>query len=1109
MIRETAIALMASLALAAPPAVAQSADPMREDFASPPHEARPWVWWHWLDGNVTREGINRDLEWFERIGIGGFQLFDVAQPGVPKVVDHRLIYMRPDWQGAFRHAIAEGRRRGMEAGIASSPGWSETGGPWVTPEAAMKKLVWSETLVEGGRRFAGRLAPPPAVAGPFQDIARDQAAKATASFYRDVAVLAWRVPADAGPLPAAKISASGGTLDAALLTGSALDRAPGAVLPLAQASPQWVRFDYDRPQTIRSVVVGLTRPGLFDVAPIATLEASEDGAAFRAVRDLPLSTFHQNTVSFPAVTARAFRVTFRPPTRIGTIWRRILNLRAPGIANNRYDQPPPVQDIRLQRLALLPDARVTRFEDKAGFATAPDYYALATPEADAGSIVPAAGVIDLTARLTPDGSLDWTPPRGRWQVLRLGASLTGAVNAPAPTEATGYEVDKLDAGAVAAYMDRYLDTYRATLPPELLGARGVTTILNDSIEAGSQNWTRAMIDAFRARRGYDPTPWLPALTGRIVDSAEASDRFLWDYRTTIAELLAANHYGQVAMSARSAGLRVRAEALEDHRPILGDDMAMRAHADEPAGAIWAPNQKSGIDPTSIADLQGAASVAHLYGRDAVAAEAFTSALAPWAGSPRSLKRVADTAFALGVTRLMLHSSVHQPVEGKPPGLTLGIFGQYFNRNETWAGQARAWIDYLARSQYLLRQGQYVADIAYFHGEEAPLTGLYGEHEVGDIPAGHGFDFVNAGALVNLLRVEDGRLVTPSGMEYRLLQLGGTSSEMTLPTLRHIAALVDAGATVVGKRPVGSPSLADDRADYDRLVASLWCEGRVLDIAAAEALKRLGVGPDWQVTGEPLPLRVLHRTMKDRDIYFLASGSRSAARTEIAFRVIGRAPELWDADSGAVTPLPYRVEDGRTIVPLVFDPDGSAFVIFREGAGAAPKSATREELLLDLSKGWTLSFQPERGGPDASVLADAASWSESSDPRIRYFSGTGSYSRDVTLDRHQLAGKRLLLDLGEVGEIVDVVVNGRTLRTLWKPPYRLDISAALVPGANRIELRVTNLWVNRLIGDARPGVDKRTATAIATYRPDAPLLPSGLIGPVRLIALRQDLRYSDG
>lgn len=1099
MIRSLAV-MLAALGLFAAPVAAQARDPLREGFRTPPQDMRPWVWWHWMDGNVTIDGIDRDLDWFERIGIGGFQIFDVTQPGVPTLVDKRLIYMQPEWRQAFRHAVAEAARRNIQVGIASSPGWSETGGPWVPPENAMKKLVWSETPVEGGRRFTGKLAPLPSVPGPFQDIARDDAARSK-SFARDAAVLAWRLPADVASLPAPRVSSSGGTLDAALLADPRLDHPPAAVLPLSQGSPQWIRFDFDAPQTIRSLVLGFPKLGLFDQAPKTTLEASDDGTSFRAVADLSLSIFSQNTVSFPAVTARAFRVSFSPPTSSSPLWKRVTHLAAPGITNRRYEKPQPAQDIKLQRLVLLPDARVNRFEDKAGFVATLDYYAIPTTAADPGSIVPPGGVLDLTSKLSRDGTLDWQAGPGRWMVLRLGYSLTGAVNAPAPAEATGYEVDKLDARAVADYMARYLDTYRAALPPELIGKRGITTLLNDSIEAGAQNWTPALLAEFKSRRGYDPTPWLPALAGRIVGSAGDSDRFLWDFRTTIAELIAANHYGEIAKRMRTAGIKLRGEALEDHRPVLGDDMAMRSHADEPTGAIWAPNEQHGIEPASIADLKGAASVAHLYGRDSVAVEAFTSGLAPWAGSPRTLKRVADAALALGVTRFMIHSSVHQPVEANLPGLTLGIFGQYFNRNETWAGQARAWTDYLARAQFLLRQGRYAADIAYFYGEEAPLTGLYGEQPVADVPAGYGFDFVNADALVALLQVRDGRLVTPSGMAYRALQLGGSSSRMTLKTLRKIAELADRGALVIGARPIASPSLADAPAAFAELVERLWGSGKILDLPPADALARAGIAPDWQPAGTAPDLWVLHRTLADGELYFLSSRARDAASAEISFRVAGRIPELWDADTGESRPLAWRIEQGRTIVRLDFDPDGSAFVLFRTPAAAirGEIAAPAETLLLDLDKGWTLSFQPDRGGPAQPVKADAGSWSENADPRIRYFAGTASYTRNVRLDARGTG--RLILDLGEVRELADVIVNGKTLRTLWKPPYRLDVTDALRPGDNRIELRVANLWVNRLIGDLQPGAVPVTRTAVPTYRPDAPLLPSGLIGPIRLLKAR--------
>lgn len=1089
-------------------AVAQpTQDPMRASFDAPPAEARPWVWWHWLDGNITVDGIDRDIAWMKRIGIAGFQLFDVAQPDVPQSVERRLIYLHPEWKSAFRHAIAAAADAGLQAGIASSPGWSETGGPWVPAAAAMKKLVWSETAVDGGRRFVGRLAQPPAVAGPFLDIARGPDASATL-FYRDIAVLAWRTPADAAPQLPAKVSASGGTIDASLLADPRLDHVPAAVLPLASGSPQWIRFDYDRPQTMRSLVYAPSRPGVFDIAPDAVLEVSDDGMRFRAARKLALSTFNQTSLSFPPVTGRSFRIVFVPSADAGFLWRRVRNLKAPGIVNTRYDQPPAAQDLRVQRLALLGDARVNRFEAKAGFVTAPDYYAIATPPADPGSVITAAGVIDLSRRIRADGTLDWTPPAGRWTVLRLGYSLTGATNGPAPAESVGYEVDKLDAAYVGDYMSHYLQLYRDMLGPELLGTRGVSMVLTDSIEAGPQNWTDAMIAEFRRRRGYDPTRWLPALTGRIIGSAEASDRFLWDYRATIAELLAANHYRELAARAHAAGLSIRGEALEDHRPILGNDMAMRSHADEPAGAIWAPNAAGHIEPTSIADLKGAASIAHLHGRRFVAAEAFTAALAPWAGSPRTLKPVADAALALGVTRFMLHSTVHQPDDAKQPGLALGIFGQYFNRHESWAEQARPWIDYLARSAWLLQQGRYGADIAYFFGEEAPLTGLYGEAEVADVPNGHGYDFVDADTLLHLVEVRDGWFVVPSGMRYRALQLGGTSSRMTLSVLRRIAALVDAGGVVVGRRPAESPSLADDPAQFARLAGRLWrsapnaAGGRVLDLPPEQAMIALGITPDWQALNpDAPPLMVLHRILPDGDIYFVSSRSPLAARAEIAFRVTGRVPERWDADSGEVTPLPYRVEGGRTIVPLVFDPNDAAFVVFRDKAASLSReiAAPVETVLADLSDGWTLGFQPNRGGPETPVAAAAGAWNVNADPRIRYFSGTGTYRRNFVVPRH--SGGRVLLDLGGVGELAEVIVNGRMLRTLWKPPYRLDITAALRAGRNRVELRVTNLWVNRLIGDAQHGAVKIAWTPMPTYRADAPLHPSGLIGPVRLLLRR--------
>jgi (4-O-methyl)-D-glucuronate---lignin esterase len=649
-------------------------------------------------------------------------------------------------------------------------------------------------------------------------------------------------------------------------------------------------------------------------------------------------------------------------------------------------------------------------------------------------------------------------------------------------------------------MNMFLSLYSKMLGPSLFGPRGVSATLSDSIEAGAQNWTDDILEQFTKRRGYDPVPFLPTLTGHVIDSAEASDQFLWDFRRTIAELIAESHYKQVTESVHERGLKTYGEALEDHRPSLGDDMAMRSYADIPMGAMWTMQKDAPPAATYATDLRGAASVAHVYGRKLVAAESMTSALALWDFAPRHLQRVADAEFALGVNRIVIHSSVHQPLMGKAPGLTLFIFGQTFNRNEAWAGQAKPWMDYLARNAYMLQQGRFQADVAYFYGEESPLTGLYGEAVVADAPEHYGYDFVNADIVLNLLTVKDGWLTTPSGMRYRALQLGGSSSRMTLPVLEKIAALAEAGAVVVGARPASSPSLSDDPQEFTKVADRLWGSGKVVEQPIEKALGSLKLAPDFEVVGATSPpVMVLHRHLDDGEVYFLTNRKGQPFSADVAFRVSGRQAELWDADTGTRRPASYRIDGTRTIVPVSLEANGSALVVFRNKTTALQRTITApaETPLATLGGPWTVTFQPERGAPATHDISGLGSWTESTLPGVKYFSGTCTYK--TTWNWTPEASKtRIILDLGEFHELADVVVNGKTVRTVWKPPFRADISSTLKPGANVLEIRVTNLWVNRLIGDAQPGAEKVTFTVSAPYNANAPLRPSGLIGPVRIV-----------
>ena len=1119
-------ALLATGALLAVPALGQSmpeqGKPSLEDqFRDPPQSARPRVWWHWMNGNITKDGIAKDMAWMKAVGIGGLQNFDVNLM-TPQIVDKRLAYMTPEWKDAFRFAAQEAERQGLELAIAASPGWSETGGPWVAPEDALKKLVWSETQVPAGKTFKGKLATPPSITGPFLSLPKqsgiDEAAsgggkpREQAPLYGDIAVLAVPVASADGQHPTATLR-NGGTVDAARLAGN--DLTQGVDVPRGTAQePATLTYSYAAPETVRSATVYL--PGakvLFSGPTVAlAIEASDDGTAWRKLVDVPVADV-PTTVSFAPVTARHFRLVLNPlPFTMSN-----MGTPAPGII------PPqmfagmggnPDAPYSLHQFRLSGEAAVDQFETKAGFALSMDYYALGRVGDDASGVTPAR-VINLTDRLAADGTLQWAAPAlpagQQWRILRLGHSLLGTTNHPAPAEATGLEVDKFDGAAVKRYIDHYLAMSRDAAGADLVGAHGVRAILTDSIEVGAANWTPRMLERFKALRGYDATPWLPALTGTLVGSREDADRFLYDWRRTLADLMASEHYGTVAKAAHEAGLKVYGEALEDKRPSLGDDMAMRKATDVPMSALWTFTQNDGPNPSYLADMKGAASVAHIYGQNLVAAESMTSALNYWADSPRTLKHVIDLEFVTGINRPVVHTSVHQPVDDKVPGLALLIFGQFCNRHEAWAPLAKAWVDYISRNALMLQQGRNVADVGYVYGEEAPLTGLYGLKPVADAPRAHAYDFVNNGALMDELRNDGMDVITPGGARYRALYLGGSSAQMTLATLRRIAALAQGGATIVGKAPEGSPSLSNsDASEYAQLVGKLWSgadqtpvgKGRVIASSDIEAaLATAGVAPDFRLANAAVDADIpfVHRSWNGGDSYFLVNRKERDERFEAHFRVVGKVPQLWHAETGTFEPVSYRIAGGETIVSMTLAGEESVHVVFIKPS-AADALAIRKPApvrMATLGGAWKVSFQQGRGAPADTILPVLKPLDQNTDAGIRYFSGVATYTKDFAVPKGWKPGRPLWLNLGEAREVAQVLVNGKDVGTLWHAPYRLDVAGAAKVGKNHLEIRVANLWVNRLIGDAQKDAHKITFTALPTYGADAPLRPSGLIGPVVL------------
>ena len=1099
--------LLWSISSCAGGGAADANDALVQGFRSPPEAARPRTWWHWTMSNVSTEGITKDLEWMKRVGIAGFQLADVAF-GRGQDVEPKSPFGTPAWYEAVRHAAAEADRLDLEMAIFSSPGWSETGGPWVQPEQAMKKLVWSEVTVEGGKGLQLlQLPQPPSSNGQIRNTRTRYYGSACEdpTHYDDTAVVAFRAPAGSASAPAPKVTVRTheGPIDGAALLDDDLESVVTIPAP-AGGGAAWVEFEYEEPFRARAITLG-GRGGSARGIPVGRVLASEDGRNFRTLVTLPGAQLYRQgmvrTYAFEPVAAKWFRIE--------------LTAAPLGPVQTMNQQPTaPAAEYSLSEAILHTDARVHRWEEKAGFSFLFEYDSVPTPEVPAELTVPAQGVIDLTTQLQPDGSLQWAVPEGTWTVLRLGYSLTGAKNRPATPEGSGFEADKLSREHMEAYIRGYFDPLQEALGP--LFGKSLRYVMMDSWEAGTNNWTEHMREEFRQRRGYDPLPYLPILTGRVIEEAEVSDRFLWDFRRTLADMWADHHYGTMSERLRERGLGIYAEAAGVSLEMPEDTLLNKSKVEIPMGEFWVRDLHPRL--MYLQDVRGAASAAHVYGKPFVAAEAFTGG---GHESPATLQTVANYWFAQGVNRLVFHTSAHQPLDTKPGNQMVGT---HLHRNITWAEQAGPFVDYLARTSYLLQQGLFVADIAYLLDEGAPSTPpIWGPGTQPAPPDGYDYDFINGDVLLHRMSVDaEGRLVLPDGMSYRLLVLPETDA-MRPELLRKVRELVRGGAAVVGPRPRRSPSLmgypgCDDEVralaeelwgDLDGVSRTMRHHGAGLVAwgwPLAEVLKVRQCPPDFAASRSlDSDLVWIHRRSPEAEIYFVANQTDRPDRLEARFRVAGRQAEIWRADSGQVEPASYEIRDGHTTVPLALAPAEAVFVVFRSPASTPVRvlAEPKRTVVQSIDGPWVVEFQPGLGAPERQVLPKLSSWTAHAEDGVKYFSGYADYDKDVEIDARWLnAGARLTLDLGQVGDLAVVNVNGREIATLWKQPYAVDITEAVRPGVNQLSIRVINQWTNRLIGDAAAPEGSRILAAPVMGRGPGgggppPLPDSGLLGPVVL------------
>jgi hypothetical protein len=1077
-----------------------SQDNLFKNFQAPPDSAKPRTWWHWTNGNVTEDGITKDLGWMKRAGIGGFQLADVAAGG-GQIVDKKIDFGTPEWYHAVRHAAEEAKRLGLEMSIFSSPGWSEAGGPWVKPEQGMKRLVWSETRVHGPMLVAEKLPQPPSNEGAVRDLRTGNADGP--EFYRDSVVVAYRTPANEQPMldlhP--KAATNNGSIDAEVL----LDNSLNTLINIAASkdgTAAWLQYEFDKPYTARALTLGCRNR-----IPVGRVLVSGDGMNWKTVVVMPGPEGYHGapvrTFAFPAVTGRFFRIEL---DGAGLLPAAVVH----------GGQAIPAAQYTITEAIFHSDAQVNRWEDKGAFGSLMDRYdVVPTPGVDSGSEIAERDVIDVTSKLNVDGTLHWNAPAGDWTILRFGYALTGAKNRPATSAGSGYEVDKLSADAVRSYFHGYMDPIREKLGPDAAAALQYMTM--DSWEAGMQNWTPAMIEEFEKRRGYDPTLFMPVLAGRVVGSAETSDRFLWDFRRTLADMFATEFYGTMDQELDKVGMKAYAEASGVALEIPEDTLLNKSKVEIPMAEFWV----HALHPEAMyyVDVRGAASAAHTYGKPIVATESFTGG---GYESPYTLKKIADYWFAQGVNRLVFHTSAEQPLDTKPGNTMVGT---HINRNITWAEQAKPFMDYVARVSYMLQQGTPVADIAYLLPEGAPSTmPFWGSGLRPTPPAGFDYDYINTDLLLHHARVANGNIVLDSGAQYRVLVLPPTLL-MTPEVARKIHELVEAGAAVAGPRPLHSPSLANiAHADeeVEALADDLWgdldgvtknehhfAKGVVYaGLTMNDVMQRLHADPDFASSGalDAAPVWA-HRKLSDGHIYYVSNQADSPATLKIRVRADGHSAEIWRPMTGERSLADATFADAMTNLSIGLAERETVFIVISNTESSLKATpALTEKPLMVFNGPWSVSFHGP-AAPANTTLPDAHSWTESEDPQLKYFSGTATYTRSLTLPSSNLhTGTHFVLDLDKVGDLAEVRINGMPAGTVWAPPYSMDVTALLKPGINRLEIAVTNEFTNRIIGDRLLPEDKRVLGTAANVRimfggPKEPP-PSGLLGTVTLKALSQ-------
>lgn len=1086
-------------------------------FADPPQEARPKTWFHAMSGNMSKPGLTKDLEAMASAGLSGFLLFNITQ-GIP---NGPIRYNSPEHLELIEHTAAEAERLGLTFGVHNCDGWSASGGPWISPEQSMKMVVWSETIVKGGR-INVRLEKPSVREG----------------FYQDIAVMAY--PTMASELDDRKnppeISASDPDLDIPLVSDGKMDAE--SRLEADNNDEVWLQYEYESPKTLRSAKLIFN-----DRHATATLQVSEDGQKYADVRELFKVRTGKSEWAindhFEGVTSNFFRLKFN----------QAVTLKEAELTATYYINNP------LGRTAIA------RTED----------WALDTiGHPDAEMIIDPSAIKNLTSEMDNNGLLTTKLPKGNWTILRFGYTSTGAFNNPASDEGRGLEVDKLSRKAFKVHYDAFVGkvvNQVADVAPNALQYAEI-----DSYEMGGQNWTDGFDMIFTEKMGYGILDFLPLIAGRFVEGPDTSEAVLGDYRKVISDLMTQNYFAYFTELCHEDGIESYIEPY-GFGPL--NDLDIGGVTDIPMGEFWMNR------PMTM--TESAVSSAHIYGKPVISAESFTSnPKINWKGHPAMAKTSGDLAWTVGINEFMFHRFAHQANVNAEPGMTMNRWGFHFDRTQTWWENAgTAWFDYIARGSHLLRQGVPVSDLLIYVGEGAPNSAYYRTDFDPEIPKTINFDNVNNDVLRNRIAIKNKELVLPEGTTYKVLLLKN-SETLSLKTLERLLEIARAGVPIFGEKPqklAGYHHTEIDQQRFSNLAAELAPMIHTVENWDV-LLKATETEPDLLVqNGETLDYA--HRQTDKEDIYFMFNADTLRAKTfDLSFRIEDKIPELWNPMTGQILKkADFISASGRTRTSVSLNAGESVFVVFREDANGVErveKSIENVEIILTrggasptqgntiqatvakngtytipLNSGkiwqikvedipepypidgsWEVSFNEESGYGGRETFDELIDWSVHPKDSIKYYSGTATYSTTFDLPQEFVGDDvKTVLDLGEVNIVAEVALNGQDVSVLWMPPFRTDITQYLKSGTNSLEVKLTNQWSNRLIGDERysandggyelgphratdltmpawytnneprPEGKRTTFTTAPFYDKDDPLMPSGLLGPVRLKAMK--------